>query len=144
MVVHTDGSFHLERRKQQLPASSATLEIYESSLNAEQMSQLLLILDQEKVRELPPFVIPHIPGNPSVRSAFEAKIVRPGRVQNVGYADWPGRDQTGTAEAPPSEVQGSQQTAAIALQALVDWFHRVEGLDLRRSDAAATHCGMNK
>jgi hypothetical protein len=46
MLVKPDGSFHLERRRQQLPSPSAKLSIFESSLDAAWFKQLRDILEE--------------------------------------------------------------------------------------------------
>ena len=61
ILVLPDGHFHLERRRQQLPASTATLQIFESSLDQTQLETLLGILNDEGIRNLPPYIEPTIP-----------------------------------------------------------------------------------
>lgn len=139
-IILPDGRFHLERRVQQLPRSSATLTIFESSLDSAQVQQLRTILDKAEIRQLTVYAQPQLPiGAPWTR-AFNARIVRATGVQNVGYWTWRG----GSPEAPPNSetesVKKAWQQSENALRPLADWLHGIEGLRMIPSDAKSTLC----
>jgi hypothetical protein len=144
IVVQPDGRFHLERRRQQLPKATATLKIFESSLNSAQLQQLRDILNDESITKLPPFVQPAIPMTVPWVQALNAKIGRGREVHSVGYWVWRGGTPEGSPNSTPDNIKKAWQGAAIALRPLVEWFHEAEAMKLDPSNAKSTLCSTSE
>lgn len=141
-LVLPDGRFHLERRYQRLPKSSATLRVYESSLSSVQLQRLRAILDDEGIMNLAPFVWPSTPAVGTKFEGFEARIARGSQLQQVGYFVEP----EGTPERhldPETEgVRKRWKEAEVTLGPLLQWFRGLEESEsgLEPSGAAPTRC----
>jgi len=92
MVVLPGGRLHLERRTQRLPNPTATLQIFESTLDTAQLRQLVEILGQADPRTVPPYVLPPLPMDVPWFYTFSAEITREHAIQRGGYWDWRGGD----------------------------------------------------
>ncbi len=129
IVVRGDGSFHLERRFQRLPAREATLHIYEATFNAFEMDRLEQILDGSDLRDLSEFRLPQFPMNISTFATFQAKIVRGQKVQSIGYFAW--NRQPGTADGSPENtpdgVKKGWEVSRAAMSPMASWLHEMEG-----------------
>ena len=136
IVVNTDGQFHLERRLQQLPDPTVSLRTYDSSLNDLQLQWLHNLLDQERIQELPAFVMPESPGPAYLRRGVTVDLTQDGAAKTVGYMGWAGA----VPESSPTPVQKSQENAEIALQPIVDWFHKIEETKLSPSQPKWSAC----
>jgi len=55
ILVMPDGRFHVERRRQVLPSSTATLNIFESSLDSSQLQQLGDIVAEAEASRIPAY-----------------------------------------------------------------------------------------
>src|SRR5260370_34423119 len=84
-VVFPDGRFRLESRIQQLPNSSATLKIFESSLDSVQFRELQEILNSDSIKKLPQFVWPATPMMGTRFRVFRARIARGDKTQSTAY-----------------------------------------------------------
>jgi hypothetical protein len=138
--VGTDGRFHFERRRQQLPQNHATLEVFESSLSAEQMQDLRNILDDKKIVDLPPFVQPPIPMIATVYLLFQAKITRDGEVRNVGYLSWQGGPPNASPNSAASDVKKGWLQSEEILKPLSGWFAKIEAQKLDATNSPSTFC----
>ena len=136
IVVSTDGQFHLERRLQQLPDPTASLRTYDSSLTDVQLQWLHNLLDQDRIQELPAFVMPESPGPTLLRRGVTIDFTQDGVAKTVGYMGWAGA----IPESAHTPVQKSQENAEITLQPLVDWFHKIEETKLSPSQPKWSAC----
>jgi len=139
-VISPDGRFHLERRYQQLPKSSASLKVYESSLDSVQLQRLRAILDDEGVRKLPAFVWPSTPAVGAKFRGFEARIERGDQVQHVGY--FVGSEVAPGKRLDPATdgIKKEWKEAVAALQPLFLWFQDLEASNLEPSGGESTLC----
>jgi hypothetical protein len=128
--IQSDGHFHLELRRQQLPNTFATLHIYEAPLNNFQLQRLRSLLDSQSIKDLGPYTPPVLPMGLSTFASFDAHIAREDQVQYVGYFVWDERlanfDQS--PQSMPPSVKEQWRTAQTALLPLVQWFHEIEGI----------------
>jgi hypothetical protein len=142
MLVLPDGGFHLERRKQKLPNPTASLKIFESSLDTERFQQLRDILNDDTLQNLPPYALPTFPmNNLPWFSDLEAEIPRGPTVKRVGYWVWRGGASDRSPNSTPDDIKRSWQESETALRPLLDWFHGVEALRLTSSDSKSNMCG---
>jgi hypothetical protein len=139
-LVSADGRFHLERRYQQLPEPSANLKVYEYPLDSVQLQRLRAILDDEGVRRLPPFAWPPTPAVGTKFRGFEARIVRGGQVQHVGY--FVGSEGTAGNQLDPATagIKKEWKEATAALQPLFRWLQDLEASKLEPSGRESTLC----
>jgi hypothetical protein len=144
IIVRNDGYSHLERRRQQLPSSIATLRVYELQLDAADMEQLSQIVNNKNIQELPDFSSPPVPpDNPSLRSGFQATLIRNNTVHRIGYMNWSGRDDPGSTAFGSKQVREELQTSAAAMEPLRQWLHHVEGMAINPSDSIEpTQCSL--
>lgn len=139
--VWEDGRFHLERRWQQLPSATATLQVLESVLPESQLQQLRSILEGEAIRELPPFQpLDTSTARTWVRS-FRADIPRGTTVQTVGYFEWGSYNPSAREESERDVVTKPAPTIETALNPLSEWLHHVSSAKLPISTAKPTMCG---
>jgi hypothetical protein len=140
ILVLPDGRFHFERRLQQLPATTASLNILDSSLDRQQLETLQGILNDENIKTLPRYEEPKIPMAAPWTSGFVTEIPRATQIQSLGYWLWRG----GTPEASPNstaeEVKKGWRESEGALRPLVKWFHGVTSVKLEPSSAKSTFC----
>lgn len=136
ILVLPDGRFHLERRKQQI-SRTASLTIFEASLDQERLASLQAILADKQLTTLPPDVEPKFPIGGSWFRGVEVQIPRDNGIQKVGYFRLPD-------EQPPrsytSEEVKAWEVSALRLKPLVDWFHNVENWNLAPTKVPQTHC----
>ena len=133
IVVMPNGRFHLERRFQRLPTPSATLTIFESFLNQEQLRKLQTILDSAEVKTLPSYTLPAFPLNGPWFGAFDVRVTRDTEIQHVGFLVWQGGSKETSPNSMPEEVKKAWRDSQITLRPLVHWFHEIEALKLEPS-----------
>jgi len=142
ILVFPDGHFHMERRLQQLPTPSATLQVYEADLSDEQLQQLKNSLDNYEIRNLPTFVPPSIPGPVNFRQAFQVRFPRNSHIDNIGYAAWKATSQSDPDAPARDALYTSQQKSVAALQPLYKWFTDLDSQKLTPSNMGSTFCEM--
>jgi hypothetical protein len=140
ILVFPDGRFHLERKVQHLPASTASVSIFDYSLDTSQLGQLRRTLDDEKIRHLPAYTLPTLPMGVPWSHGLNVKIARAGGLQEAGYLTWRGGTAEVSPNSAPENIKKKWQESETALQALVDWFHSIEGLKLTPSDTSPSGC----
>lgn len=141
-VMFQDGRFHLERRIQQLPRSSADLKVFESWLTTAQLRSLQELLDSESLKVLPAFEKPSTAGLPNGFRAFQATIARGEHIQTVGYVaslKEPTKDLTGST----GTIDKGWHLSRTSLQPLQQWFHDLEASSLQPSNAQSTLCAAD-
>lgn len=136
LFVFPDGHFQLQRRKQHLPKTEATLTIYESTLDSDRLQKLQSILDESNVKGLAPYTHPAFPLNGPWWGFFEADIARDNGLQDVGYWVWLGGSSDTSPNTTPDVVRNGWLKSRLVLQPLLDWLHRVEAMHLRPSENA--------
>jgi hypothetical protein len=144
ILVSPDGRFHLERRQQVIPSSSAKLRIFESSLDSFQFAKLQNLVQSENIRALQGYVSPKFPLTMSWVSDLDVRISRGEQVQTVGYWIWRGGKAGLSPESTPDNIKRIWRESQAALQPLVEWFHQVKGLQLQPSTAQPSMCGGNE
>ncbi len=127
-LIFPDGRFHVERRVQQLPGSTAALKIFDSSLDSAQLQHLKTALDSEGIRRLPPYEQPILPMGVPWSYGFNARITRPTGVQNVGYWSWREGVPTASPNSSPENVKKGWRLSETELRPLVDWLRSIEHL----------------
>lgn len=144
VLVQPDGHLHLEYGEQHLPKSIVRRTIFTARLSKGQMQALRNVLDKQDIQNLSPFVPPVPPVGVGKFRTFGANIAREAATQRVGFFTWEGQ---GLSNVPPNsspdDVKRAWQTSAIVLQPLVDWFHALQGMKLRRSHAKPTLCDLD-
>jgi hypothetical protein len=133
-LIFPDGRFHVERRVQQLPGSTAALEIFDSSLDSAQLQYLKTALDSEGIRRLPPYEQPILPMGVPWSYGFNARISRPTGVQNVGYWTWRDGVPAASPNSSPENVKKGWRLSETELRPLVDWLRSIEHLKLIPSE----------
>lgn len=89
MLVSPDGHFHLERRWQQLPSTTAKLMVFESALTPAQLRELEQILSGDRLKQLPAFGQPPLPMSVPWFQLFSVTL--PGEPDvTLGYVGWRG------------------------------------------------------
>lgn len=141
MLVMPEGRFHLERRMQKSPNPIAKLKIFESSLKPEQLQHLQDILNDQGMQNLPPYALPVFPMNIPWFTNVDVRIVRPPRVQEIGYWVWRGGAPDASPNTSPDSIKKGWQESETALRALMEWFHGIEALKFRPSGAQSSMCG---
>jgi hypothetical protein len=140
ILVQPDGRFHLEKKTQRLPSSTANREIFDYSLDASQFQQLRSILDDEKLRQLPAYVQPALPMSVPWSHGFDVKILRAADVQHVGYWTWRGGTADTSPNSAPQGVKNGWQESEAALKPMADWLHGIESMKLSPSRSESTMC----
>jgi hypothetical protein len=133
-LIFPDGRFHVERRVQELPGSTAALKIFDSSLDSTQLQHLKTVLDSEGIRRLPPYEQPILPMGVPWSYGFNARITRPTGVQNVGYWTWRDGVSTASPNSSPENVKKGWRLSETELRPLVDWLRSIEHLKLVPSE----------
>jgi hypothetical protein len=142
VLVLPDGRFHLERRRQVLPSSTATLVIFESSLDSSQLEQLQGIVENERMSRLPEYdKQPVFFRNAPWFSSVTVDIETGEAVRRVGYWLWHERS---AGPAAPADVKKRWQDSEAALRPLVEWFHGIEALKLSPSDTRPSGCSSDQ
>jgi hypothetical protein len=131
VLVSPDGRFHLERRQQVLPSSTAVLKVFESSLDSSQLQQLRDILRNEPTGSLPeydkqPIYFQNAPWFSSVTVEISAGEA----ARRAVYWSW---DERSAGPAASAEVKKHWKDAETALRPLVEWLHGIEALKLAPS-----------
>lgn len=143
-LILPNGRVHLERRLQQLPNSSATLEVFESSLDTVLSRQLGEILNDESVKKLPPFVWPATPMMGTKFRGFKARITRGDQVQSVGYFTGPEATPERRLDSAPNtisnDIRNRWKESAATLRPLLQWLQGLEASKLEPSDRKSTLC----
>jgi hypothetical protein len=130
IIIQRDGHFHLETRFQQLPSERVVRHVYESTLDAFQLSRLESMLDAQAVRDAPTYQGPKFPLTVPTVAGVTVKIPRGDKVQSVGYFAWnkvPGREDS-PPETTPEAIKEEWRSSRVALTPLVGWFHEIEGM----------------
>jgi hypothetical protein len=142
-LILPDGRFHLERRVQQLPSHSATLEVFESSLDSLQFRQLQEILNDARVKELPAFLWPTTEMMGSKFQAFEARIARGDEVQRAGYFVRRGAPVGEAQNSTPSGVRKEWEQSEAVLRPVLQWLRGLETSTLQPSGGRSTLCSTD-
>ena len=139
--VWEDGRFHLEHRSQQLPSSTAILQVYDSTLPEAQLGELRKIINSQAVRELPALIPADSAADKIWVRGLQVEIPREATVQKVGYFEW-GMWEPGSVSQPAHEVvHAPQPEVESVLKALQEWMHRVSSLRLTQSSREGNFCG---
>jgi hypothetical protein len=144
MLVLPNGRFHLERRWQQLPSSTASLKVFESSLDKIRLDSLQDIISDQGIKNLPPYVEPKIPMGVPWSSGFNAIISRVPQTQHVGFWLWRGGSSEASPNSMPENIKRGWQESESALRPLVEWFHQAKDLRLEPSATDSNLCGMSE
>lgn len=143
-MIYPDGRFHLEQRFQQLPSSTATLKVFESSLDSSELQQLEAILNDETIRKMPSLVQPSVPTSATRFRGFTAAIDRgDGQLQNAGYFIFQPETSGKSSSAAPDELKLLWKQSEAALRPLLQWFHHVQSTRLVASDEKSTLCNAD-
>lgn len=138
MKVGSDGSFHIEERKQVLPKPTNDLKVYEGVLTRKQREELRSLLDQPAIANLPNTAPVKLNGSPYI-SGFRLEVQRDTLLQKVGYTDW--RTPTVSREgATPEEVRIQEQNEKL-LAPIVTWFHQLLETNLPDGKSPPDFCG---
>jgi hypothetical protein len=142
VMVQPDGRFHLERRRQLLPNPTATLDIFESSLDSSQFQHLQDIVSKEGMSRLPEDIPPPVSIDALRFSNVTVRLDSAEGIRRGGY--WVLYGRRPGATAVPGDVQKRWQESQTALRPLVEWLHGVEALKLPPSDATSTQCSPDE
>jgi hypothetical protein len=141
VVVHPDGQFHLELRRQEFLDGRAALRIYEGTLDAESVQTLKNLLDADAIKKLATPKSPRLPLSDASLEGFSAAISRTDRTQDVGYFVVKARGPD-NSDTVVQEWQESQ----MALQPLVEWFRALKTFTTPAkhlvSNSRSTVCGL--
>jgi hypothetical protein len=139
MIVYPDGRLHLELRRQEFFYGPASLVSYEGMLSTQQLTDLRSILDSDAVKSLQLVTSPTGDIHADDWQWFTAEIQRPTKTQKVSTYS------LHTADPKNSENnEKASHEAAIALQPLIDWSHRVKSFnppELRSIPNSQSVCG---
>lgn len=142
VIVMPDGRFHVERLRQVLPSSTATLNIFESSLDSSQLQQLGDIVAEAEASRIPAY--DSHPVGFTNAPWFSSVIVSVGEGQTArkfGYWEW---DRRNTGPDVPADVKKHWHDSETALQPLVEWLHAIEAMKLPPSNAEPTKCSTDE
>jgi hypothetical protein len=143
VLVQPDGRLHFETRIQQLPAETATLHIYEATLDSFHMLRLNNLLDAPGVRYAETFPMPQLPlTTPTVNAAI-VEIPRERSIQKLGYLAWNERSgkQNERPESEPAAVKERWQQSRVLLTPLLQWFHELQFVKMSElPQSASTLC----
>jgi hypothetical protein len=142
VVVHPDGQFHLELRRQEFLDGRAALHIYEGTLDAGSVQTLKNLLDADAIKKLATPKLPRFPlSDDAPLEGFSAAISRTDRTQDVGYFVVKARGPDN-----PDTVVQEWQESQMALQPLVEWFRALKTFKTpakhRVSNSRSTVCGL--
>jgi hypothetical protein len=142
LLVLPDGRFHLERRRQVLPSPTATLNIFESSLDSSQLEQLRDLVKNAQSSALPNYDSQRV----FFQNApwFSSVIVDIGGSEasrRYGYWTWDMRNAGPDVAATAKKHWHDSETA---LQPLVEWLHAIEAMKLPPSNAEPTKCSTDE
>jgi hypothetical protein len=131
ILIQTDGHFHIETRVKTLQETTASLHIYESSLDEFHLRMLTGLVDNQSVRDLKDFINPAFPMTLSRFSLATVQIPRDGSTQRLGYLVWERRAgmENHSPESTPDSVKEQWRTAQTALTPLVLRLHEMEGMN---------------
>ena len=143
VVVHADGQFHLELRRQEFLDGRAALHIYEGTLDTGSLQTLKNLLDTDTIKKLAKPKLPRFPLADATLEGFSAAISRTDRTQDVGYFVV----KTRGPDNPDAVVQEWQESQ-MALQPLVEWFRALKTFKTpakrRVSNRRSTVCGLTQ
>jgi hypothetical protein len=141
--VQRDGHFHLEVRVQQLPSPTATLHIYEATLNDFQMDRLHNLVDAQSLREAETIHLPKFPVTTPTFQVATVQIRREDRMQKLGYFAWnerAGKDNE-PPESEPAAVKEQWLRSRVLLAPLLAWSHELRLMKMRElPESASTLC----
>jgi hypothetical protein len=142
VLVMPDGRFRLERTRQVLPSSKATLRVFESSLGSSEFLQLRGIVENEGAGEFPEYdKQPVFFQNAPWFSSVTVDVGEGGIFRKLGYWAWDGRN---AGPGVPADVEQRWRRSEAALRPLIEWFHRIEAVKLSPSGAAPTQCSLSE
>ncbi len=142
VLVRTDGRLHLERRRQGPTSPTATLKIFESSLDSSQLEHLQSIVKGEETSRLPEFEKQSVFfQNAPWFSSVTVDISMAEAVRRLGYWLW---DERSPGPAVPADVRKRWLESETGLRPMVEWFHGIVGLELPPSASAPTQCSPNE
>jgi hypothetical protein len=140
LIVHDDGRFHLERRRQQTPSQTNDLNIYEASLTKNQLDELKALIASSNPAELPTYLQPQYPLSMSSFDLFEVKIAWNGEVYDAGYLDWSTNKGMSPRNPPSDELQSQWRASKLALEPLAKWVKEFEGSQTVRGTFPPNSC----
>lgn len=144
LVVQRNGRFHLERRLQQLPQTSAKISVFEFQLTKPQLRQLRDLVDQPAVSNLTQFAPLQPPYGVTDFGQFMVEIDPQSTPRQFGYFTWQGNPRPGVPpQSTPDQVQEDWRHSREALQPVLAWFHNLENQKIHSSNAAPNFCGKN-
>jgi hypothetical protein len=133
LVVHGDGGYRFEQRRQRMPSTTNDLKVYEGKLEEGQLNELVAILNNPQVEALPDYVPPHFPVSTSKVEMLTVEFNVNGARRHVGYFRWVGATTSGASpEDTPDNVKKDWRTSRSVLQLLASWFGRFENGSLKR------------
>jgi hypothetical protein len=140
VLVLPDGRLHLERRREAKPNSTATLKIFESSLDSCELEQLRGIIKDEEASGLPEYDRQRVFfQNAPCFTPVTVDIGEGTTARRFGYWAW---DKRNAGPDVPASVRTHWQDSEVALRPLVEWLHRIEASNLMPSDAESTLCSV--
>ncbi len=141
VLILPDGRFHLERRRVAKPSPTATLKIFESSLDSSELEQLRGIIKDEEVSGLPEYDRQRVYfQNAPWFTSVTVDIGEGEAARRFGYWAW---DTQNAGPDVPADARAHWRDSEVALRPLVEWFHRMEASKLSPSDAKSTQCSVN-
>jgi hypothetical protein len=139
-VVLPNGRFHVERRKQVSPSPTASVRVFESTLDSSQFDNLRRIVQTAGTSEAREYVAPpaslDVPWFTTVVVTVEAS----GQVRKSGYWKW--RGETPELYKTRDDIRRGWQESEKKLQPIIEWFHRIEALNLSSSDTEPDQCAV--
>ncbi|MGA9668041.1 MAG: hypothetical protein WBQ94_02470 [Terracidiphilus sp.] len=138
--VWEDGRFHLERRRQQLPSATATLQVFDSTLPVDELEQLQNILKSDPVLRLQPLgPLSNSEAKTWVRGMI-VRIFRDKSMRKVGYFEWETNDASAVSQLERKLVVEPQLDAKEALKPLSEWLSKVNSAKLTPTIGEPTMC----
>lgn len=130
-AVWADGRLHAERRNETLPSTRASLQIYDTVLDAHQLAVLRLLLDSQNVMQVPKFEAAHTPVQAAAYYAFTADIRRAGGFQHAGFMQFGRNGGNGSNPIDREDARPSDRESRAILLSLLVWMQStVDNLDL--------------
>jgi hypothetical protein len=143
LVVHSDSTYHFEKRVQKMPSMVNELEIYEGSINRLQRDELLNIINAPKLSTLSDYVPPIFPISTSKFELFSVETTINNVQRHLGYFAFAGEAAPNTSPGnTPENIKQKWQDSRSALQPLVSWFDNFER-GLRRTESPTGSCTDN-
>jgi hypothetical protein len=136
ILVQPDGRFHVERRRLSAPSTTATLKIYESTLDSAQLQELITIVGKVEESAAPPYEDKGVGFNNAPWFAT-VDISIGDASRRFGYWSWDSRNAGPQVNA---DVRKGWLESEAALKPLLNWFHRTEGQKLPLSDSGSNQC----